>query len=304
MKDYHTHFIPSVVLEWIKEHEQTIGAKWTTEHPDKFEFLTVNGKWGFELKPTFYNFELFQQQQRAVGIDYSLLSPIPQLFLYELPSNITTPLARIYNRALSDIVRQHPNKYDALSTVPLQNIDDAISVLTEAMELGLKGMIIGPSFNDKPLSDEYFKPLFDVAEQLGALIFIHPLLSEEKRIQYNMMPNLIGIPWETTICATDLILTGFLDRYPTLKILLAHGGGYLPYQLGRLDEGYTKWPAVRNKLQMAPSQYAKRFFYDTVLWDQHSIQFLIYVVGEDQVLQGSDFPFDLSFFPPTIHQNR
>lgn len=113
-----------------------------------------------------------------------------------------------------------------------------------------------------------------------------------------MMPNLIGVPWETTVCATDLLLSGLIDRYPNVKILLSHGGGFLPYQIGRLDKGYEQWKLVSTNLQAPPSEYLKRFWYDTVLWNKESLEFLSNTVGMDRVVPGSDYPFDLSVWPP------
>ena len=112
------------------------------------------------------------------------------------------------------------------------------------------------------------------------------------------MPNLIGVPWETTVCATDIFLSGMIDKYPNIKILFAHGGGLLPYQIGRLDKGYEQWELVSSNLQAPPSEYLKRFWYDTVLWNQDSIDFLVKTVGEDRVVAGSDYPFDLCVWPP------
>ena len=103
---------------------------------------------------------------------------------------------------------------------------------------------------------------------------------------------------ETTVCATDLLLSGFTDTYPNVKVLFAHGGGFLPYQLGRLDKGFEQWDDVSAKLQARPSEYAKHFWYDSVLWNKESVDFLIKTVGEKQVVPGSDFPFDLSAWPP------
>ena len=302
MHDYHTHFIPQEVLNWLKENEEQLNAKWTKQDPKKHEFLTVNGKWGFELKPAFYNLQLYKEQQHAVGITFSMLSPIPQLFLYEMDDDITYKLATVYNEALSRIVKGNSPQFAAVGTVPLQQPTKAAIALREAMSIGLKGAIIGPGVAGEMLSDPYFSPFFEEANRLSAIIFIHPLLSEDPRIQQRMMPNLIGIPWETTVCATDLLLSGFLDQYPNIKILLAHGGGYLPYQLGRLDKGYEQWPAVQKQLQAPPSHYAKRFWYDSVLWDRTSIQFLIDTVGESQVVPGSDYPFDLCYLPSKTNQ--
>ena len=105
-------------------------------------------------------------------------------------------------------------KLSALGTVPLTNPEKAAQVLREAMNLGLKGVIIGPGLPEHMLSDEFFTPFFEEANRQKAIVFIHPLLSEDPRLKRRMMPNLIGVPWETTVCATDLLLSGLVDKYP------------------------------------------------------------------------------------------
>jgi len=298
MHDFHTHFIPSDVLNWVKENKETLNANLVKKEENKGEFLTINRKWGFELKNSFIDFNLYQQEQKTAGVAHSMLSPIPQLFLYEFQKEITAELARVYNHSLAKLAKQNPNTISAVGTVPLAHPTLAAQVLNEAMNLGLKGVIIGPGVDGHMLSDRFFKPFFEEANRLGAILFIHPLLSEDSRLKRRMMPNLIGVPWETTVCATDLLLSGLIDQYPNVKILFAHGGGFLPYQIGRLDKGYEQWDLVSANLQAPPSEYLSRFWYDTVLWNQDSIDFLIKTVGEDRVVPGSDYPFDLCVFPP------
>ena len=99
------------------------------------------------------------------------------------------------------------------------------------MNIGLKGAIIGPGLGRHMLSDSLFQPFFEEANRLKAILFIHPLLSEDPRLKRRMMPNLIGVPWETTVCATDLLLSGMVDKYPNIKILFAHGGDSFPIKL-------------------------------------------------------------------------
>ncbi|MEX1030634.1 MAG: amidohydrolase family protein [Paenibacillaceae bacterium] len=298
MFDFHTHFIPHEVLSWIKDHQQTINAKWVKKDKQKDDFLFINEKWGFELKPSFTNSILYLEEQAIVGVTHSVISPIPQLFMYDFPVEITTAISNVYNQALSNWVKSTPESISALGTVPLNNPNRAADVLGDAMRLGLKGVIIGPGLPNRMLSDDYFIPFFEEANKHQAIIFIHPLLSEDPRLQRRMMPNLIGVPWETTVCATDLLLSGFTDKYPKIKILLAHGGGFLPYQIGRMNKGYSQWREVSSALQAPPIEYLKHFWYDNVLWSDESIKFLIKTVGEDRVVPGSDFPFDLCVWPP------
>ncbi|WCK56800.1 amidohydrolase family protein [Aneurinibacillus sp. Ricciae_BoGa-3] len=298
MYDMHTHFIPPELLTWIRDHQKTIDATWERKSPKQNEFLTINGKWGFELKESFVNPIKYLKEQAQAGVEHSLISPIPQLFMYEFSSGITSEMVHVYNQSLADWSRQHPEHISALATVCLQDPVQAAEDLRSAMNDGLKGAIIGPGLSGKLLTNECFIPFWEEANTQRAIVFIHPLLSEDPRLKQRMMPNLIGVPWETTVCATDLLLSGLLDRYPYVKILLAHGGGFLPYQIGRLDKGYEKWQSVSGALQAPPIEYLRRFWFDTVLWNPDTLQYLTTLVGEDRVVPGSDYPFDLCAFPP------
>jgi aminocarboxymuconate-semialdehyde decarboxylase len=299
MHDFHTHFIPKDVLNWLKENRNAVNAEWIKKDENKEQFLVINQKLGFELKKAFIDFELYKQEQEQANVKHSMISPIPQLFLYDFPLEITAEISRVYNQSLSQLVNKTSEKLSAVGTVPLAQPDHAAQVLNEAMNIGLKGAIIGPGISQHMLSDTFFQPFFEEANRLKAIIFIHPLLCEDPRIKRRRMPNLIGVPWETTVCATDLLLSGIVDKYPDVKILFAHGAGFLPYQIGRLDKGYEQWEMVSSNLQAPPSEYLRRFWYDTVLWNQDSIDFLVKTVGEDRVVSGSDYPFDLCVWPPT-----
>ncbi|KAA9011181.1 amidohydrolase family protein [Niallia endozanthoxylica] len=298
MHDFHTHFIPNDVLNWLKENKQAVNAEWIKKENNKEDFLFINQKWGFELKKAFTDFDLYMHDQEKANVTHSMISAIPQLFLYDFPLDITKEMSRIYNQSLAQLIAANPGKLSAVGTVPLAHPNQAAEVLNEAMNIGLKGAIIGPGFGQHMLSDSFFQPFFEEANRLKAVIFIHPLLCEDSRLKRRMMPNLIGVPWETTVCATDVLLSGMIDRYPDVKILFAHGGGFLPYQIGRLDKGYEQWNLVSSNLQAPPSEYLKRFWYDTVLWNQESIDLLVKTVGEDRVVAGSDYPFDLCVWPP------
>jgi len=303
MYDFHTHFIPEEVIDWLRQNRATIRAEWTNPVGDK-TFLTVNKKWGFELKEQFINFDAYQAEQKKTGVTHPVLSPIPQLFLYELPVELTKELTDVYNTSLIRLTKVKNGQLSALATVSLSSPILAADQLSKSMQGGLKGAIIGPEANGKMLTDPFFTPFFEEANQLGAILFIHPLLCEDPRLKKRKMPNLIGVPWETTVCASDLLLSGFLDKYPNIKILLAHGGGFLPYQIGRLNKGYDMWNDLSDTLQVPPIDYLKRFWFDSVVWDPNALDFLIKTVGEDRVVSGSDFPFDLCMYPPANVGNR
>lgn len=298
MHDVHTHFIPSDVMDWLKDNQNSVQAKWLKKDPAKAEFLSINGKWDFELKEAFVNRGLYLEEQGKAGIKHSLVSPIPQLFLYEFPVEITAEMSAVYNDSLVNWVNGHGERLSALATVPLNNPEQAAAELERAMDIGLKGAIIASSWSGSLLSESRFTPFWEAANRRKAVIFVHPLLCTDARLSARMMPNLIGVPWETTVAATDIMLSGMLDTYPDVKILLAHGGGFLPYQVGRLTKGYEKWKAVSGPMAQAPEQYLKRFWYDTVLWNPAGLEYLIELVGAERVVQGTDYPFDLCEWPP------
>jgi aminocarboxymuconate-semialdehyde decarboxylase len=292
------------MLQWLKENQHWVNAKWVKKGSDQADFLIVNNQWGFELKETFTNPELYLQEQAKAGVVHSLVSPVPQLFLYEFPEEITCEASDVYNRALAQWMGHHPKRLSALATIPLNNPLKAATELRNAMSLGLKGAIIGPGLPNVMLTEEFFTPFWEEADHLKAIIFIHPLLCEDPRLKKRMMPNLIGVPWETTVCVTDLLLSGLLDKYTNVKIVLAHGGGFLPYQIGRLNKGYEKWPVVSAALQTPPIEYLRSFWYDSVLWMDASLQYLIEMVGEERIVPGYDFPFDLCDWPPACLNNN
>jgi len=298
MYDFHTHFVPEEVVDWIKENKNVIHAKWEKRVPGKEDFLVVDNKWAFELKILFTDADLYLKSQGEIGVTHSVVSPIPQLFLYDFEERITNEISTVYNEALADWVQANPEQLSALGTVPLNNPEQAAEELRKSMDKGLKGVIIGPGASGEMLTSDMFTPFWEEADRLGAIVFVHPLLNDDPRLKKKMMPNLIGVPWETTVCATDLLLSGHLDKYPDVKILLGHGGGFLPYQVGRLGKGYEQWKAVSGDLQQSPEEYLKRFWYDSVLWNDQTLDYLIKLVGEDQVVTGSDFPFDLCTWPP------
>src|SRR5690554_629836 len=139
MFDGHVHFIPPPVLQWLKEHPNDVDVRWEKRDPNKADFFVVEGKWAFELKEAFTNETLFLQEQEEAGVSHSLVSPVPQLFLYEREAAFTGAVAAVYNDALADWVAKHPDRLSALATVPLNDAEAAAAELGRAMERGLEG---------------------------------------------------------------------------------------------------------------------------------------------------------------------
>lgn len=228
------------------------------------------------------------------GADAVLLCPWVSLVRYGGTPEESLDACQIQNEALSSLVKKYPQKIAALGMIPLQDVALAIKELERLMKSGLKGVEIGTHVNGVYPGDARFRPFWEACESLGAFVFIHPVEGggrAELRDYY--MWNVIGNPLETTVAAGHLILSGMMDAYPTLKILLAHGGGALTHLRGRLDRGFKQRPEINKVISKPPTEYLKQFYFDTITHDPLILRGLVDFVGADHVLLGSDYPFDM-----------
>jgi len=169
-------------------------------------------------------------------------------------------------------------------------------------KLGLKGVQILTNVAGKELSDPSFAPFWRKAEDLGALVVLHPLgFTEAKRLSRFYFNNVIGNPLDTMIALHYLIFDGVLERHPNLKIMAVHGGGYLGGYSGRIDHAWGARTDVANNLPKAPTEYLKKIYFDTVVFTHHQLEYLIKVFGADHVLMGTDYPFDMAEYNPIGH---
>jgi aminocarboxymuconate-semialdehyde decarboxylase len=239
-------------------------------------------------------------EQDKAGVDMVVLTPWSSLFRYEANLEDSLQANRVQNDALAGLAADHGSRVAALGTVPLQDSNTAVAELKRAMhELGLLGVEIGTNINGVYLGDPQFRPFWAAAEELGAVIFIHPVpgLGGPTNKEYYLW-NAYANPAETALTAAHMILSGLLAEHPQLKICLAHGGGHLPYQIGRLDRAYQVRPETRRRISAPPSTYLKKLYFDTVTHSAAALAYLIDLVGVEQVLMGSDYPFDMGYERP------
>jgi len=186
----------------------------------------------------------------------------------------------------------------ALATLPLANPQAARAELRRAVSLGLVGAFLGTNVSGVGLDDPQFAPVWDEAERLGVPVVLHPVDVVATRLERANLENLLGNPFDTTIAAARLIFGGVLDRHPDLHVVLSHGGGYLPYGIGRLDQGFVARRGGPLGSEAPPSRYLRRFHYDAVVYAPRVLQFLLAQVGADRVMLGTDFPFDMEVPDP------
>jgi len=229
-----------------------------------------------------------------MGIDLQVVSINP--FWYWADEALARQVIEIQNQKVAALCAAHPARFAGLASVALQHPALAAEQLEQGMKkMGLRGCAIGGSVNDEDLSAPKFHPFWAKAEELEALVFIHPQLSgtpiDERRLKGNgFLDNVIGHPLETTLALTHLIQDGTLDLFPKLKICAAHGGGYLPSYSSRSDRCLSAFPKDCRPLKKAPSEYLKQLFYDTVLFTPEDMRHLVAVAGAGQVVVGTDYP--------------
>jgi aminocarboxymuconate-semialdehyde decarboxylase len=238
-----------------------------------------------------------------MGIDMQLILPPPNQCTYTVPLDIGVQAARIVNDGLAQYVAKKPDRFVALGTVPLMNGAEAAKELERCMTaLGMKGAEILTNVAGRELSDPEYFPFWKKAEELGALVVIHPNgFTEASRLTRFYFNNVIGNPLETTIALHHLIFDGVIVRYPNLKILAVHGGGYLPAYSGRIDHAWGARSDSHGDLPQPPSIYLKKIYFDTVVFTAHQLAYLISVFGADHIVMGTDYPFDMAEFDPIGH---
>ncbi len=225
------------------------------------------------------------------GVDIQVISPsIMQQCTYRMEPDRAIELERLGNDAVAQTVALHPDRLVGLGSLPLQDVALSTAELDRCMrELNLRGVIISSHVNGIELGDERLVPFWAKAEELGAVIFIHPAGSADERMGRNRLMITIGQPLEEAFALSSLIYEGILDRFPKLKIMIAHGGGYLPFYAGRHDQDFRNGRAPHLKGEF--SSYLPRFFYDTVLFNPDMLEFLVSKVPSRHVMLASDYPF-------------
>jgi aminocarboxymuconate-semialdehyde decarboxylase len=239
----------------------------------------------------------------AMGIDLQLvMCPPPQCY-YTVPLEIAVKAARIINDGVAAYVAARPDRFVALGTVPMPDGNEAARELERCMtQLGFKGVQILTNVAGQELSDPVFAPFWKKAEELGAVVIIHPNgFTEARRFSRFYFNNVIGNPLETTIALHFLIFDGVLERHPDLKIIAVHGGGFLGGYPGRIDHAWGARGDARGDLPKPPSSYLKKIYVDTVVFTPEQLTALVATFGIDHVLMGTDYPYDMAEYDPLQH---
>ena len=214
---------------------------------------------------------------------------------------LASAIVRLLNEKMAEQVALHPDRLIGLGAVSLQHPELAVEQLNHLMqELDLRGVMMTTAIGDEEISAERFDPFWSRAEELGAVIFIHPegYFGGDGRFSgAGQLGNTIGMPLDTTVALSHMIFSGFLDRHPRINIVFSHGGGYLPSYIGRADNCHAASRGCQG-IEKAPSDYLRQLYYDTLVYSADNLRHLINEVGASQIVLGTDYPFPIASQDP------
>ena len=297
--DVHVHFLSPRALDAARMAPSRYGVRVLDDGERPRLHIGTEAPTRPMLEPL-YTLPLHLAFLERQSIDAAVFGPLMDVAGYSLPPEQGAAWSRAQNEGLAESLAEVGGHHAGLATVPLQAPALAAEELRFAVtSLGLRGAMIDPNALGRPLGDRAFDPFWKAAADLRAPVMLHPFLLEAvERFGRHYLHNLVGYPFETTLAAGSLILGGTLDRFPALDIVLVHGGGFLPYHVGRFDRGHVARPEARADGATLPSGYLRRFHYDTLVQFPPALAYLVQTVGADRVLLGSDHPFWLGDLEP------
>ncbi len=288
--DFHNHFYPPEYVEAIRRGPSNVRV---TLDSDQNPLLHYPGDYNI-LVCGHRDIEFREQVLRDTGIDSQVLSfTTPGVHIEAKDSSVR--LARLVNDKFAEIAGKRGGRFAALATLPLNDPAASVVELERAIkDLGFRGAALFSNVNGVALSDRCFRPLYEKADALGAVFFIHPSwpVGVEAMTEYWLMP-LIGFTYDTTLAAAKLVFSGIPERFPRIKWVLAHLGGAIPYLAERLDRGYSAFRECRENIRRPPSEYLKEFYFDTVNFDPGALRLAIEFAGTDHLVAGSDYPHQI-----------
>lgn len=294
--DVHTHFIPPELIELIAEGEGPTGLA-VEERDGRDPLIVHDNGLRYPALEIFREVEARLAYMDELGIDVSIISISPSLYLYWLDPGETAAVSRMLNDAAARMARESGGRIEALATVPMNDPRAAAAELRRARELGLVGVEIGTSAGTRQLDSRDYDEFFATAAELGMPVMLHPYLSmitpPVPSVEGYHLGNVVGNPVETFSAACRLLVGGVFDRNPGLRVILVHGGGALPYQIGRLEHAYEVREETRATALRPPLSYADNLYFDTVIFEPRALDFLVEMAGPQRVLFGTDLPFDM-----------
>lgn len=296
--DMHSHIIPGLFIEEAKGSGK-LGAHLAGK--DGKTLIEFDTGVLHPYEDVFFDMEVRKREMDANHIDIQGICVAPALFYYDFPDRLAIDVAKLSNDELYTICQASPDRFFPIGAVPLGNAEASVKELKRIHSAyGFQSIQIGTDINGRHIAGDELHPFYELVQDLDITILMHPFpYGDYKFLDQYYLINYIGNTLSTTIAASHLIFSGILKKFPRLKIVLCHGGGYLPWQIMRLDHGYEERPESRVNIDEKPSAYfARNYYFDTILHDPVRTRLLIDLVGIERVMLGSDYPYDMADHDP------
>jgi aminocarboxymuconate-semialdehyde decarboxylase len=298
--DVHTHVVPDRLPGELADYP---GLPWPSiRHTEPCHAqVMISGKNFRSIDDRSWSVPRRLEQMPGMEVATQVLSPMPELLSYWLPAEPAAVLARHINDVIAEMVRATPGRFHGLGMVPLQDMDLAVAELERVMrQLGLRGVEIATNVNGVPLGHASLEPFFAAAESLGAAIFVHPLrpAGMGRLVGPANLEQVVAFPCETALAVASAITGGLLKRHPQLRIGFSHGGGAFAQVLPRMQHAWSAMPPMKAAME-EPRAVARRLYYDTLVYDETALRFLVDSFGASQLMVGSDYPFNIMDREPT-----
>jgi aminocarboxymuconate-semialdehyde decarboxylase len=293
--DVHHHYFPPELKEEIKLHGKALGVELAASDDDSFSYSFAGGR------PRTPEPALAEVEERLKVMDegrilmaaaYTVTSDLG----YRLDGQRGETWCNLFNDALQNLVKQHPKRFVAMASVPMQDPARAAAVLERAVrDLDFRGGLIASNVNGKYYDSKDFDPFWTKAQELDVLLVMHPgdLAGDGTMRQYNL-GTVCGNPFDSTLSLGFMIYSGLFDRFPQLKLCLLHGGGFFPYHMGRFDQRCSMTAEGRKiPAALRPSSYLKNLYFDNLVYRLETMDYLRRMVGTDRVMIGTDYPYEL-----------
>lgn len=299
--DFHNHYYPPAYLDALERGPSTVRV---TRDAAGNPVLHYPGDYNVAV-PGHRDIDYREKVLREAGVDTQIITLTTPGTHVEEPA-VAVRLAKLVNDAFAKVVAEKGGRFAALGTLPLDDPSASVDELRRCMnQLKFRGAMLFSNVNETPLYHERFMRLYEVANELEAVLYIHPTnpVGVSAMMDYWLMP-LVGFLFDTTLAAAGLVFSGVAEKFPNIRWVLGHLGGAIPYLAERLDRGYEAFSECRANIAQPPSVYLKKFYYDTVNFDPHAIELAIQFAGPDQILAGSDYPHQIGSIPKMLESIR
>ncbi|WP_102346424.1 amidohydrolase family protein [Bacillus sp. Marseille-P3661] len=299
--DIHAHYLPELLVSKVKENQSRFPFVQVEDIPEgTVRFKVGDGKWTRPVHPNLMNLTNRKNSLRENNIDLQINAGWLDIFGYNLSPNQGAEWSRFLNEVLIEALdKEGENLFLPLATVPLQDGELAAVELEKSIKEGHLGAMIGSWIDlgegQEPLDLDHpsLDPFWEKASQLEVPIFLHPVFAgEDPRTKPLGMVNTVARPNETTVALSRILYSGIPQRFPGLKLVVSHGGGTLPFILGRLQRNY-EFMALKEENIYNPTEGFKKLYFDTVVFEPQALKFLMSMVDEDKIMLGSDDPFPI-----------